>query len=153
MTEGVFDPQAFLTQQTDGTMDTRFDPVEVGDYTAVITKVDTRQFQGTKDPSKTYTSMDVTWDIESPEQKAKLGRDTLSVRQSIFLDLNGSGGLDTGKGKNVQLGRLREATGLNTPGRPFTPNDLIGKMAKVNVIHRPGPNDDIFAEVKAVAKM
>lgn len=152
--DGVFDPDAFLTTTTTDAMDTRFDPIAVGEYPGIPEKLEVRQFNGTKDPSKTYTSLDITWDVDAPGEKARLGRDKLSVRQSLFLDMSAAGGLDTGKGKNIGLGRLREALNLNTPGVPFSFNDLIGRgPARISVTHRSGAGDEIFAEVKGVARL
>jgi hypothetical protein len=59
-----------------------------------------------------------------------------------------------GKGKNVSLGRLREATGLNEKGRPFGFRMLVGQMARVRVKHRPDNKNPeiVYAEVDAVTK-
>ena len=55
-----------------------------------------------------------------------------------------------GKGKNVALGRLREALGQNTPGKPWSFGMLVGQVAKVAVKHRITDAGDTFAEVKRV---
>jgi hypothetical protein len=70
-----------------------------------------------------------------------------------MLDLNESGtGMDTGKGKNVTLGRLREALGLNQPGTPFSFRQLIGRAAKISVTQRVD-GDQIYNDVKGVVKL
>ena len=56
-----------------------------------------------------------------------------------------------GKGKNVGLGRLREAADLNVPGAPFSFAMFEGRPVKVSVKHRV-VDDRIFDEVKAVAE-
>ena len=84
--------------------------------------------------------------------KELLGRDKVTVRQGIMLDITDSGGLDMGKGRNIGLGRLREAIGLNTPGQPFSFSMVAGRVAKVNVSHRID-GENIYAEVKGVAKL
>lgn len=149
-----FDPAQFLDMQVTESNDTKVTPVPEGEFTAVAGDVKTRQWQS-KDGTSSGITLDITWDIDSPEVKAELGRDRVTVRQGIMLDLTESGGLDMSKGKNVGLGRLREAIGKNVPGQPFAFSQIPGSIAKVLVKHRINPNDaeQIFAEVKGVAKV
>lgn len=148
---GTFDPNLFLDQTTTDSNSTVSVPVPAGEHEAVIDgDPEVRSWQGKKDPSKSGLALDITWAIQDPAVLAELERDKATVRQSIMLDLNASGGLDTGKGKNVALGRLREAVGLNTPGKPFSFRMLAGQIAKVKVEHRV-EGDQIFADVKGVA--
>lgn len=81
--------------------------------------------------------MTVKWEIDDPnkEIEKKIGRKPI-ITQSIMLDVTSEGALDMGEGKNVQLGRLREAVGQNASGKPWTPAMLIGQMARINVKHR-----------------
>lgn len=146
----MFDPNSFLDMQVSESNDTKVIPVPVGEYTAVISKVDCRTWQSKKDPSMSGLTLDVTYDIDDQNVKSLLGRDKITVRQGIMLDLSESGGLDMGKGKNIGLGRLREATDLNVQGQPFSFNMLAGRVAKVAVSHRID-GENIFAEVKTVA--
>ena len=69
-----------------------------------------------------------------------------------MLDLTPSGSLDTSKGKNIGLGRLREAVGQNKPGQAFSFQNLPGLMAKITIKHRL-VDDDTFAEVKGTAPL
>lgn len=149
-----FDAQSFLDSTFQGANDTVIKPCPQGEFAAIIDKLSPRQWQS-KDGLKTGISLDITWLIEDSNVKAELDRETVSVKQSLFLDSNESGGLDMGQGKNVALGRLREAVGKNTPGEPFAFNMLPGLMAKVKVGHRQHKDDPsiVFAEVQAVAKL
>lgn len=147
-----FDPNQFLDVQITEANDTKLVPVPVGEYTAVIDKVTTRAWQGKADPSKSGVTLEVIWDIDNADVKALLGRDKVSCKQGIMLDLTDSGTFDMGKGKNVGLGRLREALGMNTPGVPFSFSMLAGRVATVSVSHRV-VDDAIYAEVKGVAPM
>jgi hypothetical protein len=72
-----------------------------------------------------------------------------------MLDLDPNGGLDMAEGKNVGLGRLREALGLNDPTESFSFNMLPGRMAKVRVGHREDSRDPEikYAEVQAVVAL
>lgn len=153
VTQGVFDPEQFLNTQTSDAMATSFVPIPVGEYTGIIQKVEANSFQGKKDTSKTYFAINITWDIDDEGVRKLLERQSVTAYQNIFVDLTSAGGLDTGKGKNIQLGRLREAVGLNRPGVPFSFNDLVGKVAKVRIDHEVMPTGEPVARVKAAARM
>ena len=148
----MFNPDQFLDMQFEGQNDTKVVPVPAGEYTAMIEEVKVRQWQGKADPSKSGLTLDIQWSIDDPSVKELLGRDKVTVKQGIMLDLTDAGGLDMGKGRNIGLGRLREALDLNQPGRPFSFTMLTGRVARVSVSHRI-TDDNVFAEVKQVARM
>lgn len=148
----MFNPEQFLDMQITESNDTKTIPVPAGEYTAVAEEVKCRQWQSKQDPSKSGLTLDITWSIDDAAVKGLLGRDKVTVRQGIMLDITDSGGLDMGKGRNIGLGRLREAIGLNTPGQPFSFSMIAGRVAKVNVSHRID-GENIYAEVKGVAKL
>lgn len=148
----MFSPEQFLDMQVTDANDTKVLPVPAGEFIAVIEEVKARPWTSKNDPSKAGIALDIQWSIDDGNVKQLLGRDKVTVKQGIMLDMTESGGLDMGKGKNTGLGRLREATGLNTPGQPFSPTMLPGRVAKVKVEHRVD-GENIYAEVKAVAKV
>ena len=148
----MFNPDQFLDMQIEGQNDTKIIPVPAGEYTAMIEEVKVRQWQSKADPLKSGLTLDVQWSIDDASVKELLGRGKVTVKQGIMLDLTDAGGLDMGKGRNIGLGRLREALDLNQPGRPFSFTMLTGRVARVNVSHRIA-DDNIFAEVKQVARM
>lgn len=148
----MFDPNQFLDMQVTEANSTSSTPCPVGEYMAIIDEVKPRQWQKKDDPSKSGLALDLIWNVDDANVKALLERDKVVVKQGIMLDLTDSGSIDMGKGKNVSLGRLREALGLNTPGQAFSFSMLKGRVAKVQVSHRVD-GDQIFAEVKAVAKV
>jgi hypothetical protein len=147
----MFDPNQFLDQQFTESNDTVAIPVPVGEFLAVCSEIKVRPWQKKDDPSVGGLALDLVWDIDDQNVKQILGRDKVTVKQGIMLDLTESGSIDMGKGKNIGLGRLREATGKNTPGQAFAFSMLVGTMAKVKVEHRVS-GAQIFAEVKAVLK-
>lgn len=147
----MFDADQFLQASVTGSNDTKVIPVPEGDYQGVLEKVSARQWQS-KDGTQTGLALDVFWLVEDQNVKTYLGRDSVTCKQGIMLDTTAEGGLDMSKGKNVGLGRLRESVDLNDPSRPFSFNDLPGRMAKISVRHRIN-GEDTFAEVKAVAKL
>jgi hypothetical protein len=149
-----FDPTTFLNQTLDQANDTKITPCPVGEYLAIAEKVDVKPWSS-KDGSSSGLKVNILWEIQDENVKALLDRDKILVPQDIMLDLNESGeGLDMGKGKNVGLGRLREALDLNKPGEPFSFSMIQGRPATVAVSHRTGQNpEDIFHEIKRVAKV
>lgn len=139
-----FDPSVFEQQQFTDANDTRYVAIPEGEYLALIKDKKFRQEKG-------YTILDITWLIDDQGVKDATGMKEPTVRQSLFLDVTANGGLDFGKGKNVRLGRLREATGLNVPGQPFSFNMLEGRPARISVKHRPHEGE-IYSDVKEVTK-
>lgn len=149
MSAGAFDPKAFLDVTLTAALDTKRTPVPAGDYIAICGKPDIRTAQKKSDNSD-LVFLEVPLLIDSADARAATGMDTPSVRYSAMLEFSASGGLDTGKGKNVGLGRLREATGLNKAGEAFSMTMFEGKALKVKVAHRvEGP--DTYADVKGIA--
>lgn len=146
----AFDPQAFLDSSVTEANDTKIIPVPIGEYLGVIDKMAPRQWTS-KDGTSSGLALDITWIVEDDGVKEFLGRDNVNIRQGLMLDVLPTGKLDMSKGKNVALGRLREAVGLNTPGQTFSFQQLPGQMAKISVKHRL-VDEDTFAEVKSVAK-
>ena len=98
--------------------------------------------------------LDVHLDIDDANAREVTQRDEVIVRHSCSLDVikgpDGKPKIDTKPGTNVDLGRLRAATNLNSPGQPFNLNMLIGQPVKVLVTHRQNPDnpEEVYAEVK-----
>jgi hypothetical protein len=147
----MFDPSQFLDTQLTETNDTKVTPVPEGEYTAVVKEITSRTWSSKSDPTKSGVTLDLIWSLDDSNVRQLLGRDEVTVKQGVMLDLTDAGGLDMGKGRNVGLGRLREAFDLNKPGVPFSPSMFAGRVAKVSVKHRI-VDENIYAEVKAVAK-
>lgn len=145
-----FDPTAFLNQTYDEALDTKLVPCPVGEYLAIADKVEIKPWAA-RDGSSSGLKLFILWDIQDDNVKQLLGRDSVKVPQDQMLDLTEDGNLDLGKGKNVGLGRIREALDMNTPGEPFAFGMIQGRMATAKVSHRTA-GEDIFAEIKAIAK-
>ena len=145
-----FDPNTFLNQTITDANDTKVIPVPVGEYLAIAEKAEIKPW-ASKDGSSSGLKLEVVWSIEDENVKQLLGRDTVKVAQQQMLDLTETGQLDVSKGKNVGLGRIREALDLNTPGVPFSFGMIQGRMAKVKVSHRVS-GEDVYSEIKQITK-
>lgn len=146
----MFDPNQFLDMQVTEANDTKRTPCPAGEYLAVIDEVKCRPWASKTDSSKAGMALDITWSIQDANVLATVGREKVTVRQGIMLDLTEQNGLDMGKGKNITLGRVRVATGNNVPGKPFAFSMLQGCLAKVNVTHRMD-GEDVYDEIKSTA--
>lgn len=150
----LFDPRQLLdSTMTEANSTTRV-PVPAGEHLAVIEKIDMRSGH-TND--RDWVFLDVTYSLDSPDIKQKLGREKVTLTQGVGLDFTPTGGLDFQKGRNVMLGRLREAVGLNTPGKPFGFRMLEGKVLKIVVGHQPSTRPgaqpgDVFENVNAFVR-
>lgn len=146
-----FDAQSFLDASITGQNDTKIIPIPQGEFTGIVDKVAARQWTS-KDGTMSGVTLDITWLIEDEAVKAELGRASVTCRQGIMLDLTPGGGLDMAKGKNVGLGRLREALHLNQPGQAFSFGQLPGQAAKVKVSHRID-GEETYSEIKQVVSL
>lgn len=148
----AFDPIAFAGATTKSSGDTTFAPVPAGEYTAVIDDVNVRD--------TTYGPVvDVVWSIDDGALKTELGRDKVTVKQGVFVDVtegpDGKPVLDFSKGKNISLNRIRDALGMNTDGEEFSLNSLKGAgPASIRVTQTPAKDgsDTIYANVKSVGR-
>lgn len=152
----MFDPSEFLNSTITDSNDTKLIPVPdnmAGEgYLMLAGKVDCRTWQKKDDPSVSGLALDIQWEIQDEEVKTICGREKITCKQGIMLDLTDSGQLDMAKGKNIGLGKLREAMGLNVAGQPFSFSMITGRMAKGFVQHRVN-GEDVFAEIKRVGKV
>lgn len=142
----AFNPDTFLNTETDSASSTTYIPVPEGEFNASIKAIKPRVLTDGR------AVLDVTWAVDDETARQETGMAELIVRQTIWLDTTESGGLDFGKGKNVGLGRLREAVGQNQAGKPWAPGMLLGQVAKVKVSHSIDKRDGVTinADVKAV---
>lgn len=146
-----FDMNSFMTAAYTEANSTEMVPIDEGEYRAISGELEWSEVTSSKDPSKKWPKLRVPWTIESPEQSAKTGRAAIRINQDILLDRTPEGMLDMGEGKNIALGRLRNALGLNQKGVPFRFDQIPGRQALVKVKHR-SYEGRIFEEIKDVAK-
>lgn len=148
----TFDPDSFLNSEYAESTSTKIIPVPVGEYLAQVDKVTAKAI--TTGAGEERIIMSVLWNVLDDGVKAELGMEKVMVRQDIFLDMTEEGAIDMSKGKNRQLGLLREAVGQNKDGKPWSPQKLAGTSATIVVDHRVDKNDPevVYSEVKKIAK-
>lgn len=137
-----FDPAAFLEMPVEVALERR-PPLPAGDYPSQIQEVKARQWQSKDKYNEDGTlkagiAYDITHVVQVPldvKERVGLSSDTMTLKDSIMLDLNAQGGLDTAPGKNGGLRRYREALDMNKPGVAFRATDMAGKMLLVRVKH------------------
>lgn len=143
----MFNPDDFMHTQVEEVTETSFSPIPEGEYPAVIKEV-----KADTVGENALPVLNITWTVDDEEARQFTGMDEPSVRQTLWLDIDANGMLETGKNKNIQLGRLRDALNQNT-GAPWSPSMMEGQVARVHITHTAGKNDAIYANVKGVAKL
>ncbi len=146
-----FDPSKFMTQEFNQANDTKFVNCPAGEWTGVTGEPKIVDGVSNKD-GRTFYKLEIPVMIEDPRVTSETGRTPTNVRYETFLDMTDGGSIDMGKGKNIGLGKIREATGNNKPGVNFSIPNLGGKMVKVLVAHEADKNkpDVVYERVKAV---
>ena len=152
-----FDPDNFMqSAAVESQLDTSIPPIPAGDYQAQIedkggVKLNVSQFAGTQDPSKTFTVLEIPFVIVGTGDDTIDGR---AAKYKVFLDIDGSGGLDVSKGQNIGLGRLRDAVSQNT-GDAWTIPMLMGASCMVKIGHTPDKNDPeiVYHQVDKVTRI
>jgi hypothetical protein len=145
----AFNPDTFLNTETSSANSVQYTPVPEGEFNASIKAIKPRVLTDGR------AVLDVTWTVDDEQARTETGMAEPSVRQTLWLDTTDSGGLDFGKGKNVGLGKLRDAVNQNASGKPWAPGMLVGQVAKIKVSHSIDKRDgtSINADVKAVTKL
>ncbi len=148
-----------LEQEVSEPNETQFQQCPEGEYLGRIDDftLQTAEWtdKNTGEPRSAPT-LRITWHILDEGVKAQLELDPVKVQQDLFLDVDeATGQLSTDKNKNIQLGRIRQAVGLNEPGQSFSLPMLKGSSpATVRVAHQADRNNpDIKrARITGVAK-
>ena len=151
-----FDPNAFMQAVADP-MPTQQEVVPEGEYPFMIDSdpkgIAVKNLKGVgKESGKPYDfhQMEISCILADEAVKAKLNRNRVVVRYRINLDID-DGKLEQGDGKNVGLGRLREALGQNTPG--WKPQDLLGAGPFIGKVAHTTVKDATYADIVRVTKL
>lgn len=133
----MFNPDTFLDATIEAPTEKR-PPLPAGDYTAVIGEVKSRAWQGKKDPTRSGIAWDIPLTLEIPaDVQTQLGltQPTITLTDSIMLDLTDAGTIDNSPGKNRGLRNYREALDMNKAGDVFSARKMTGQAIRVKVKH------------------
>lgn len=153
-----FDVDTFMQNTVDAQLDTQIQLPPEGDYRAMLDDFDNTAFRTftSEKNGKDYTVFSPPFVLQDDPRLADLGRDRVVVyHRGMFIDINDAGGLDTGKGKNVDLGRLRDAVGQNVAGQ-WSFSQLRGAgPIMVHVMHESdkADPDKKYARINRVVKI
>jgi hypothetical protein len=147
----TFDPESFLDGAIDEPVADRFENPDEGTYQA---QIDSKEVTNvTMKDGREQPIFRVMWDLLDDRVRETLGREKVTVRQDIWLDVDpATGALAKGPNKNVSLGKLLTALDLNQPGVRLS---QIEGTAMVHVRHRSDKNNPEikYAEVDRVTKV
>jgi hypothetical protein len=134
----IFDPNALLDATLDQPTEKR-PPLPVGDYTAIIGEVSAATWQSSKDAGKSGVKWNVPLTVQIPaevKESLQLSVDTITLTDSIMLDLTPQGAIDNSIGKNSRLRLYREALDMNKPGDSFSARRMQGQVILIRIEHR-----------------
>lgn len=144
----LFDSSELMNQQFEANA-TKRTPLPVGETTAQISKMEIKDGVSEKPgkPKTPWARLDCTLEITDPEYLKGVGdgnQQKAVAFLGIMLDMQ-DGKIATGPDKNVRLGKLREACGVN--GQPL--NALMGQFIRIQIGQKPHPTepDEVMSEV------
>ncbi len=142
----MFDADSFLQATVEGVLDTSRKPIpEIEEATLQIKELKLKI-------SGEYTILDVIMIVDEEEARTATGLPEPQIRHGIFLDIDDSGMLDMTEGKNIDLGKLRQALGQNDEGE-WSPAMMEGAVCTGHVVQDPDKDDPtkIYNRIKAFA--
>ena len=145
----VFNAEQFASATVEAANSTRQIPIQDGEWNAQVSKLTFRNQKMTDGTERIIC--DVAWEIQDDQVKSHTKLEKPIARQSLFLDVTEQGALDMSEGKNVQLGRLREAVNQNKAGKRWAFNMLHGMSAVVRTKQATNKDDPDNPFVNVVA--
>lgn len=148
----MFDPNSFINEAVNSELDTKTIPCPEGEWQLKVSKIAVRSWAKKDDPTINGIALDITCEVVDQEALNEAGTNRLIVMGGVPLEIAEDGkSLAEGKGKNVALGRFREATGINKPGIPNSA--AIGCIFLGKVTHDTMDDGTIIAKVKRFAAL
>lgn len=151
----LFDPVEAenLLNQNMEVMDTRRTPLPQGETVAQIMEM---KFNGgvSNKTGKPWNRLDLKLEITDQEYVSQYPGGTeagkLTTNLGLMIDME-NGQVQTGPNKNIRLGRLRDAAGVN--GKPLSA--LQGQFIRITIGHKPHPTEEgvVLDEVTGYTKV
>lgn len=152
----LFDPTSFLNSPLPEANATKRIPLPVADAVPaqiIEQKMVTGEQKKGENAGKSWFKLEIKCEITDREylDKATGQPEKAIVTYGVMIDMNEGGGMAFGENKNVQLGKLRAATGCNEPGKTLA--HMVGRMVRLKIGHRPDADnsDIVYEDVKGVA--
>jgi|SRR6478736_3285943 len=150
----LFDPVTLVNENLEANA-TRRDPLPVGEVVGQIMEIsfsDGISKPGSKNPGQPWTRLDAKVEITDQEYLSQIpgAPEKATTTVGVMLDMQ-NGSIAVGPNKNIRLGRLREAAGVN--GKPL--NMLVGQFLRLQISHKPHPTepDVVLDEVSGYTKV
>lgn len=151
----IFDPTAFMNSPLPEANATKRVPLPVADAVPaqlVEQKYVSGEVKEGDHAGKSWYKLNAVFEITDPEYLAKCAGqpEKVKITYGVMLDMNETGGLAFGENKNINLGKLRQATGANEPGKTLA--HMTGQFVRLKIGHRADPNDSsiVYEDVKGV---
>lgn len=142
-----FNADSFLQQTVEAKLDTKRIPHPEGDWDEGQIK-DLKITDGSsKKDGSLWVRLQAVIINTDPNVAADMkltGDQEPTVRWEEFLDLDENGNLDVSEGKNIKLGKLRQACGQNND-EAWSPADLKGASVGFRVKHQFNNDGDPYA--------
>lgn len=139
----LFDTDNFLGESAGAELSTERVLIPIGTYSdASIKDLKLRTgvvAEGERAGNK-WAMLSVQWEINDQALRDTLDRAVVTINQMIMLDITEDGNLDTGKGKNVRLGKLKKSLGLNSEEVSW--GAFLGRRAVIQVGHGVNKKDN-----------
>ena len=137
----LFDPVSLLNQDL-GENETRRELLPIGEVIAQIGKLKfaSGKIQNGERAGENWDRLDASLEITDPAYLKGYadGEQTRAVTNlGVMLEMTPEGTIATGMNKNIRLGKLREAAGVN--GRPL--GMLQGQMIRIMIGHKQHPTE------------
>lgn len=147
-----FNADSFLNQTVEAKLDVRRIPMPEGDHDEMqITELAINSGTSKKD-GNLWVQLKAKLVCTDPNVAAEMklsGDQQPTVYWQEFIDLDDNGQLDISDGKNIKLGKLRQAAGQNNDDE-WSMNDLKSATLGARVTHAFNADGDPYAVVKAV---
>lgn len=132
----LFDADTFLDSSAGGPLSTERTLIPEGTYSSCYID-DVKPQEGIiksgDREGQPWVRINFRWVLDDQALRDKLGRAEVKITQGVMIDLTTDGKLDFSKGKNIRLGKLRQALGINAGDVQW--RKFIGIPATIQVKH------------------